>query len=279
MILLKGAENFRHRIILSLLSRKSIKIEDIRVSEKEPGLKSKFFYLLDYETYFLDFVVDHLTTGSRVKIEDHGRSVLFYPGVVLGGQIDFDCGVDASIVYFLEPVLFIAPFSRHPIQLKLSGKTFGEGYISIDAFRFQHLELLKKFNCDIKTSLKIIKRCFSKSGQSLVEFRCNTVRSIKGFSFASSEKILKIRGLVATANISPQIASRMIAAIKKTLNSFCSDIYIASDHFKNSDGERYLSSYLELLDILHASSLKQSLVVFFHQTQCLKRNLPQKILL
>jgi RNA 3'-terminal phosphate cyclase-like protein len=39
VLLYRGTSHFRQRIVLSLLSGKPVRIEDIRLNEKTPGLK------------------------------------------------------------------------------------------------------------------------------------------------------------------------------------------------------------------------------------------------
>lgn len=52
-----------------------------------------------------------------------GTSVLYRPGAIEGGRIQFDCGTDRSISYYLEPMIALAPFSKRPFVLTLEGIT------------------------------------------------------------------------------------------------------------------------------------------------------------
>ena len=52
-----------------------------------------------------------------------GTSVTFKPGVMLGGSIQHDCPNSRAIGYFLEPLIALAPFGKHPLQLTLNGIT------------------------------------------------------------------------------------------------------------------------------------------------------------
>lgn len=101
-------------------------------------------------------LVSELTNGSIVEINDTGTSVNFIPGAILGGPVAFDCGLSRPIGYFLEMVIPLAPFSKRPFELALTGLTHGPNGPSIDSLRLATLGLLRTWNLkdglDIKVS-------------------------------------------------------------------------------------------------------------------------------
>ena len=69
-----GATQFRQRLVVSLLSHRPLLIRNIRADDLEnPGLK-------DYEANFLR-LIDQITNGSRMEINNTGTQIRFQPGV------------------------------------------------------------------------------------------------------------------------------------------------------------------------------------------------------
>eukprot|EP00983_Pelagomonas_calceolata_P015051 478587-Pelagomonas_calceolata.AAC.1 len=61
----KGSKSFRLRLLLSTLSGKSIRIDDIRLNDTSPGLR-------DFEASFLR-LMEKLTNGCVVEINETGE--------------------------------------------------------------------------------------------------------------------------------------------------------------------------------------------------------------
>jgi len=117
-----GPQNFRHRIALSLLSLKPLTIKSIRSDDLDPGLK-------EHETSFLN-LIDQMTNGTKIDINDSGTQVRLIPGVIMGGEIEFECDNGKGIGYFLEGILPLAPFGKDPLKLVLKGVT--DGYENVE---------------------------------------------------------------------------------------------------------------------------------------------------
>ena len=52
-----------------------------------------------------------------------GTSLYYAPGALNGGIIEHECSLQRGIGYFLELVLYIAPFMKIPLELRLIGVT------------------------------------------------------------------------------------------------------------------------------------------------------------
>lgn len=52
-----------------------------------------------------------------------GMELDFTPGVLHGGQIAHDCGSSRALSYFLEILIALAPFCKHPLSAQLTGIT------------------------------------------------------------------------------------------------------------------------------------------------------------
>ena len=128
------------------------RVDDIRVNDQNPGLR-------DYEASALR-LLDKLTNGMAVEINESGTALKYKPGIVTGGRrISHDCGGSRGIGYFLEMVLCVCLFAKKAVDVTLTGATNDEAEISVDTFRTVTLPILKRqFGVEEGLSLQIVKR-------------------------------------------------------------------------------------------------------------------------
>ncbi|CAG8437219.1 5076_t:CDS:2 [Diversispora eburnea] len=211
-----GHNYFRQRLILSILSGKTIKINKIRSDDNNPG----FLRLLD-----------KVTNGSTLEINYTGTSVLYKPGVITGGKINHDCGISRAIGYFLEPLIALAPFAKNPFNLTLTGITNDNIDISVDTIRTVTLLQLGRFVTEEGLELKISKRGSAPLGGGEVTFKCPVVKSLKPIQYIDEGRIKRIRGIA----VSPQNANRMVNSARSILNRYIPDVYIYTDVYKGEE--------------------------------------------
>ena len=177
----EGCNFFRQRLVLATLSSRPVRITRIREDADEPGLKGvcvcvcvwwgvcvqgavlekDFLSHAEFEAGFIR-LLDKLTNGSRIEVNETGGSVtsywwnrfqtehsfincllsvvlgtsLFYhPGLLVGGVLDHDCSKQRSIGYFLEPLVLLAPFAKRPLHITLRGLTNGPDDPSVSKSR------------------------------------------------------------------------------------------------------------------------------------------------
>ncbi|GAA5963509.1 hypothetical protein JCM8115_003392 [Rhodotorula mucilaginosa] len=227
----KGHARLRHRLVLSLLSRRPVRIDRIRPDDDEPGLKA-------HEVSFLR-LIEKLTQGSRLEISYTGTSLLFHPGTIQNGQVTHSCpheGEGRAVGWYLEPLLALAPFGKKDLVLTLRGVTTNAVDPSVDTIRTSGLPHLAMFLDRDGVELRITKRGHPPLGGGEVTFTCPSVRTIKsGFEFTNVGRIAKIRGIAHSVRVSPQLANRLVAAARSVLNRYIPDVYIYSDVYRGED--------------------------------------------
>ena len=148
MLKMRGSTMFRHRLILSTLSGKAIRIDDIRAGHEEPGLR-------EFEANFLK-LMDKLTNGTKIEINETGTSLRYTPGLLVGGSVgSHDCGLERGVGWFLEALICLAPFCKAPISINLMGITNEDNCISVDTARTVTLPLLRHFGLTDGLELKV----------------------------------------------------------------------------------------------------------------------------
>nr|CAG4640852.1 EOG090X05X4 [Eulimnadia texana] len=221
----EGSNFLRQRLVLSTLSGRPVRIVNIRSKEDDPGIK-------EFEASFIR-LMDKLTNGTRIEINQTGTTVFFQPGLLHGGILDHDCSLQRGIGYFLEPLFAIAPFCKKPLQITLRGITNESVDPSVDALRAGAFPVLKKFLLDDEgLQLKINKRGAAPKGGGEIVFTCPVKRQLRPLQFIDPGKIKKIRGVAYAVRTSPTMTNRMVEAAKGILLNFLSDVYILTDHRK-----------------------------------------------
>ncbi|DBA03606.1 TPA: hypothetical protein N0F65_006785 [Lagenidium giganteum] len=224
---LKGCTHFRQRIVSATLSGRPIVIDDIRGDSEEPGLT-------DFEANLLR-LMDKITNGSHIEINETGTKLKFSPGFIVGGRIEHDCGVKRSIGWFLEAVAALAPFGKRPLHLTLRGITNDNVDMSVDAFKATTLPLLKHFGIEEGLDFKVKKRGAPPSGGGEVIFHCPLVRQLRSIHLVEEGFIKRIRGVAYSTRVSPQTSNRIVDTGRGIFNKLLPDVYIFSDHYKGAE--------------------------------------------
>ncbi|CAF3007160.1 unnamed protein product [Rotaria sp. Silwood2] len=223
-----GCAYFRQRLALSTLSYTPIKIKNIRSQENEPGLR-------DFEINLLH-LLEKLANGSKVEINATGTSLYYVPGTLTGGIIEHECSLKRGIGYFLELVLYMAPFMKTALELRLKGVTNDRDDPSVDLIKYSAIPIMKRFlGSDDGLELKIIKRGAKPNGGGEILFRCPTKMKLRPCQWTDVGKIKRIRGVAYAMRVSPGLANRLIETAKGLLLKFLPDVYIYVDHQKGQN--------------------------------------------
>ena len=150
-----GCSMFRERIATSLLSGKAFRVNEIR-SEYIAGDQQTRIGLQDFEASFLR-LVDKITDGTQIEINETGTTLKFKPGIIIGGDITHDCGNSRSIGrmfavvlvafdiiisfiisgvgWFIEGILPLICFGKASFNGQFTGITNDDVDISVDTIR------------------------------------------------------------------------------------------------------------------------------------------------
>jgi len=223
----EGANFLRQRLVLATLSGKAVKIKKIRAKEQNPGIN-------EYESSFIR-LLDKITNGSRIEVNETGTALYYQPGLLLGGELEHDCNVGRGVGYFLEPLLQLAPFTKNNLKIRLKGVTNNQIDPSVDSLKSASLPLLAKFlGSDDGLELKVVKRGAPPGGGGEVVFLCPSKPKLRPIKFLDAGKVKRIRGVAYAMRVSPQFANRMVDSAKSILNKCVPDVYIYTDHMRGA---------------------------------------------
>lgn len=214
-------EDFRSRLVLATLSGKSVRISKIRSNDQEPGLR-------DYEVSFLR-LLEAITNGTTIEISYTGTTVIYRPGIIIGGTLTHECPTSRAVGYFIEPMLLLSPFGKTPLMLTLKGVTSSKLDTSVDTVRTVQFPIMQKFGID-RQELRIVKRGAEPLGGGEVTLHLpHLVLQPQTLHATDSPQIAKIRGIAYSTRVSPSNVNRVIDAARGVLKPTGSETFIYSD--------------------------------------------------
>ncbi|XP_038220779.1 probable RNA 3'-terminal phosphate cyclase-like protein [Zerene cesonia] len=228
VLIYKGSNFFRQRLLLSTLSGRSVRIEEIRSSHDDPGLR-------EYEVNLIR-LLDKITNGTRVELSETGTSLYFQPGILIGGQVTHTCCPQRGIGYYLEVLLALGPFCKEPLNAVLQGVTHHDLDVSVDKVKTAALPVLLKFILvDDGLELKVVRRGAPPLGGGEIVFKCPVRRHLRPLQWTKWGLVKRIRGVVYALRVSPTMANRVVEAAKGVMLNFLPDVYINTDQCRGSN--------------------------------------------
>ena len=240
---LKTEKSFAHRLILSTLTGRAVRFEQIRASSlTHTGLAP-------HEVSFLR-LLEAVTNGSHIVIGLTGTELLYKPGLITGsapgsgasgGVIRHDLPADCNrgVSYFLIPLCLLAPFSKSPINVLFTGpgvitSATPSGDMSADSVRTAILPLYAKFGITNNIELRILRRSnvntggAGGAGEVQLVFG-HQVRLPRTVHIMNPGRVKRIRGVAYCTGVSASNNARMIEKARGVLNPMTGDTYIFSD--------------------------------------------------
>ena len=208
-----GCAHFRQRLALATLSGRRVVITGIRARDDSPGLR-------DYEATFLR-LLDKLTNGSAIEINETGTSLRYSPGFLLGGAVEHDCGTARSVGWFLEGVLPLAPFGKKALVLALQGVTNDDVDFCVDTLKYLHLPAMGHFGVREGLELELVRRGCAPGGGGEVRLACPAVRELKAINFVEEGFVKRVRGVAYACRVSPLVVNRVVDGARCVGSGVC----------------------------------------------------------
>ena len=240
---LQSQKSLAHRLILSTLTGRPVRFEQIRPSSlTHTGLAP-------HEISFLR-LLEAVTNGSQIVIGLTGTELLYKPGLITGSapgsgasggvirhELPADC--NRGVSYFLIPLCLLAPFSKAPINVLFTGpgvitSATLSGDMSADSVRTAILPLYARFGITNNIELRILRRSnvntggTGGAGEVHLVFG-HQVRLPKTVHIMNPGRVKRIRGVAYCTGVSASNNARMIEEARGVLNPMTGDTYIFSD--------------------------------------------------
>lgn len=212
---------------MSILSGKPIKIEKIRSYDLNPGLR-------DYEVSFLR-LIEAVTNGSIIEISYTGTTIIFEPGIIFGGTYTHTCPTMKPVGYFVEPLLYLAPFGKKKFSIIFRGVTASHEDAGLEAIKWGLLPVMEKFGVR-ECALHTLKRGSPPKGGGEVHLVINSLISQPITIHALDVPLISsVRGVAYSTRVNPSMVNRMIDGAKKVLKTVPCGVNITADIWRGEN--------------------------------------------
>jgi len=103
--------------------------------------------------------------------------------------------------------------------------------VSVDTIKDVYLPFLARFGAE-GASLDVKKRGLAPSGGGEVLLNLPIVKEINHIDFIDVGKVKRIRGVVYSCKINPNLCNSVVNGMRNILNDYIPDVWIHLDHFK-----------------------------------------------
>ncbi|MEM2450181.1 MAG: RNA 3'-terminal phosphate cyclase, partial [Candidatus Methanomethylicaceae archaeon] len=214
-----GGQLLRSAIALSCITKKPIKVYNIRSKRSNPGLQHQHLTAIKAAVEITKAEVKGLSIGST--------TIYFEPRKIQGGKYEFDIKTAGSITLVIQAILPILCFAENSSEVIIIGGTDVPWSPTIDYFKYVVIENLKKIG--INAEIELIKRGHYPKGGGKVILKVNPVNEILPLSIINRGNILNIQGISHCTNLPAHVAIRQANAAINILKNEIKNIEIKEE--------------------------------------------------
>lgn len=207
-LILNGHLCLRERLVLSFISKKSIYIKNIRSNLSKPGLRN---FEID-----LFSLIDKVSQDCSIEINETGSHLKFTPGYLKNGNFFHNTIGTRALSYYLEFLIYMVPNVKDKMNIKITGLRSLKADISLEAFVYVNLALLRKSGArDLR--LRIISNSISKTKNTEVILFCPKTNLLNSFRYTKRGLILALQIVFTTSSNSVLSYENLFTILPKKL--------------------------------------------------------------
>jgi RNA 3'-phosphate cyclase len=180
-----GGQILRTSLALSAVTGQAVRIDNIRVSRTEPGLKGQHIASIRAVADLCKAQTEDVSMGSL--------ELTFRPGVIRTGKVKIDTKTAGSATLVLQALLFPAFFSKEKVVLEVRGGTDVTWSPSVDFLKNVTLPIIGQ--AGFHAGLELSKRGYFPAGGGEIIVNVSPIRSIKPFNLTQRGRILSVNGM------------------------------------------------------------------------------------
>ncbi|MBA2862736.1 RNA 3'-terminal phosphate cyclase [Methanococcus maripaludis] len=219
-----GGQIVRTAVSLSAITKKPVKIINIRKNRKNSGLSNQHIACVNAISKICNAKVEGLLKSSE--------TLVFYPGDIISENFEIDIKTAGSISLVIQSLLPIALAIDKNIEITLIGGTNVEFSPPIDYIKNVTLKFLE--NIGINSEINIIERGFFPEGGGTVKI---TIKPSKIIPFELIEnKSIELKGIIFNQNLDENISKRIRKSASDILlnKGFCPEIKLEKTNGKST---------------------------------------------
>ncbi len=215
-----GGQILRTAISLSSLTKKPVRITNIRANRPNPGLNYQHVISIKSVSELCNADVKGLSKGSK--------EVEFHPHEIRGGKFHFDILTAGSTTLVLQACLLPSLFASEPTEFKITGGTDVKWSPPIDYLRFVFAPIIHKMGGEV--SIVLGRRGHYPKGGGEIIARVNPVGKLKSLNLEQKGELKSIRGITHVSNLPGKIANRMKHTALLKLVGY-KDVSVSEEHY------------------------------------------------
>ena len=222
-----GGQILRSSISLSVLTKKPVRIKNIRANRPNPGMRAQHFTAVK--------ILEKISNASTRGLEIGSRELEFYPGDIEGGRFRFDIGTAGSITLALQTIIPLAFEISKPLSINLRGGTDVKWSPTWNYFKDVFLHILNKIGVDVRADL--VRRGFYPKGGGEANVDIYPAKDPESLCL-EKQRYEKVNGVIAVSKLREDIPRRIKHSIIKLCleKSILCQIYIDRDDESPSEG-------------------------------------------
>jgi RNA 3'-phosphate cyclase len=194
-----GGQILRTSIALSILTQKTIRVENIRAKRPQPGIKPQHYTVLSLLKSLSDAETSGLTIGSS--------QVTFTPKQLKDGSYCFDVGTAGSVVLIGQTIFFALLKTKKKVSIQLTGGTDVKWAPSWDYFFYVFLPLLR--NIGFRVDIRLERRGYYPKGGGRIHIDIDPLDAIKPFIQDYVESNKMISGIIHCHGLPSHVIKRL----------------------------------------------------------------------
>lgn len=202
-----GGQILRTAVAFSALTKKPVKITNIRANRPNPGIKPQHYVAIKS--------IKELCNAETGELEIGSSNLKFMPGDIKGGEYKFDIGTAGSITLVFQACILSSLKTKKPITMRLTGGTDVKWSPSWDYFEYVFLPIIQKMGLSVNA--KLIKRGYYPKGGGEAVITINPCKDILPLQLDKKQEFTEVNGIIHIANLPDHIGTRMKGAVIKML--------------------------------------------------------------
>ncbi|MFH1339203.1 MAG: RNA 3'-terminal phosphate cyclase [Candidatus Omnitrophota bacterium] len=195
-----GGQILRTATAFSCISRRPIRVFNIRAKRSNPGLRPQHLFAIG--------TLAKLFKAETRGLEAGSREIAFVPTAaeIQEHSVDVDIQTAGSIGLILQPLLIAAAFKGSGICFNIKGGTSGLGAVPVDYYPNVIFPILSRSG--LKARLEVIKRGYYPKGGGQVKVVVEQARPKGRINLVEPGKLIRIEGISIASS---ELSSRQVA--------------------------------------------------------------------
>lgn len=189
----------RNAVSLSAVTRKPIRIYNIRGKRAKPGLRAQHLNAING----VATLVNARTEGFAID----SREILFIPNVAQAHNFSIDVGTAGSTTLVLQALMPAAVFAGGSFHVEIRGGTNNPMAPPIDFLQRVLVPTLRRMN--VSCEVVLVRRGFYPRGQGIVRLSVNPLRVLSSILIEDFGEVTRISGISYSSRLPNHITARM----------------------------------------------------------------------